>query len=57
MFACDVFVDLSVSEMFVDALFDTGISQHDDDTHVLICPDDDEFFVFGEEAESSVLQA
>ena len=43
----DVFVDLSVSKMFVDALFDTGISQHDDDTHVLICPDCYEFFVVG----------
>ena len=25
MLACDVFIDLSVSEMLIDALFDVGI--------------------------------
>ena len=47
MFACDVFIDLSVSKVLVDALVDVGVSQHDDDTHVLICPDCYEFFVVG----------
>ena len=53
----DVFVDIFVSQMLFDTLFDVVFTEHDYCSHVLICPDDDEFFVFGEEAESSVLQA
>ena len=56
-FVGDVFVDVFISKMLFDTLFDVVFAEHDYCCHVLICPDDDDFFVFGEEVESSVLQA
>ena len=46
-----VFVDLGVSEMLLYVLFDVDISEHDDGTHIFVCPDRDEFYMIRKVAE------
>ena len=43
----DVLVDIFVSKMLLHALFDVVFAEHDYRSHVLICPDDDEFLFLG----------
>ena len=57
MFFCYVEVDLSISEVLVQDLFDIGFSIKDRDTHVFVCFDYDVFIVVDKLTESVFLQA
>ena len=54
MFVCYVEVDLSISEVLVQDLFDVGFSK-DRDTHVFVCFDYDVFIVVDELTEGMFL--
>jgi hypothetical protein len=52
----DVFVDLGVPKMLLYALFDVDISEYDDGTHILVCPDSDEFYVICKVVEGKIVE-
>ena len=52
-----VFVDIFVAKVLFDTLFDVVFAEHEYWSRVLVCLDDDDFFVLGEETEGCALQA
>jgi hypothetical protein len=42
--------------MLLYALFDVDISEYDDGTHILVCPDSDEFYVICKVVEGKIVE-